>query len=295
MKKFILLIVFMLSIFVLVSCGKKNSGSSSGSPTFGGLVSATAIASDEVLLTWNAATSTSLGNINYLVYASMVGTDPLTVPFITTSKNSFTVNGLDPWTAYTFLVRASDEAGNMDTNLVTKEVVTLSQQGSAYYSYAIGTPEGFATSGYHLVGVISRGDISSLGIADSNGSWTFCYSNDTTIEGVSLDSKGRYIGMESGSAFNDLFFTFSGFMDRTGTIPQIDSDKAMKNARADSRFQSWISSKSENDIINVMTLSYQGSQYSKVWFITFDYKNLTSLVMVTIDAMTGQVLNYEET
>ncbi len=100
-------------------------------PTFGGLVSATAASSTGISLTWNPATDnvTASSNIVYLIYMSTTsGGENFAIPSFTTSAGatSFTVAGLNSSTTYYFVVRAKDEAGNIDTNTVEKFATTLS-------------------------------------------------------------------------------------------------------------------------------------------------------------------------
>jgi len=100
-------------------------------PTFEGLVTATALSSSEISLTWNAATDnvSASSNIVYLIYMSTTaGGENFAIPSFTTSSGatSFTVTGLSPNTTYYFVVRAKDEAGNIDSNTVEKSAITLS-------------------------------------------------------------------------------------------------------------------------------------------------------------------------
>ncbi|MBI4691319.1 MAG: Ig-like domain-containing protein, partial [Nitrospirae bacterium] len=99
-------------------------------PTFGGIASATASSTTEINLSWNAAADniTSSSNIVYLIYMSTTsGGQNLAVPSFTTSAGatSYTVTGLSPTTTYYFIVRAKDEAGNIDTNTVEISATTL--------------------------------------------------------------------------------------------------------------------------------------------------------------------------
>lgn len=100
-------------------------------PTFGGLVSATAISPTVITLQWNAASDnvTSAANIVYVVCMSTTsGGENLSVPNFTTlpGVTSFSVTGLSSDTTFYFIVRAKDEAGNIDTNTVEKSATTPS-------------------------------------------------------------------------------------------------------------------------------------------------------------------------
>ena len=95
-------------------------------PTFAGLVSATpsATTSGKIDLSWSAATDnvTPSSNIVYQIYMSTTsGGQNFAVPTVTTTQGatSFTVTGLSPGIYY-FVVRARDEAGNTEANLIEK-------------------------------------------------------------------------------------------------------------------------------------------------------------------------------
>jgi hypothetical protein len=99
-------------------------------PVFGGLVSATASSPTSIDLQWNPASDnrSAPSAIVYLVYMSATsGGQNFAVPSFTTTAGatSFSVPGLTPNTTYYFVVRARDEAGNMDANTVEKSATTL--------------------------------------------------------------------------------------------------------------------------------------------------------------------------
>ncbi len=108
--------------------------SSDTPPTFGGAVTATAATGTEIDLSWSAATDdvTASPNIVYLVYMSTTsgGQDFLTEPSFTTAAGAttYTITGLFASTTYYFVVRAKDEAGNIDNN--NREVSTTTQTPS---------------------------------------------------------------------------------------------------------------------------------------------------------------------
>lgn len=97
-------------------------------PTFAGLAMATASGSS-ITLTWTAASDavTSTAQMVYLIYqATSTGGQSFTTPSYTTApgQTSFTVSGLVPGQTYYFVVRAQDQAGNIDTNSVQKSAAT---------------------------------------------------------------------------------------------------------------------------------------------------------------------------
>ena len=90
-------------------------------PTFAGLLSASVVSLSSTTLTWSAATDnvSASANITYLVYQSTTpGGEVFTAPTYTVpvGATSFGVANLIPGTTYYFVVRAMDQAGNIDTN-----------------------------------------------------------------------------------------------------------------------------------------------------------------------------------
>ncbi|MCE9500833.1 MAG: fibronectin type III domain-containing protein, partial [Leptospira sp.] len=95
---------------------------------FSGLSSTKILNSSQILLGWNAATSseTSAGNILYDVYRSTTsGTQNFSSPVFTTAlgATSATISGLTNTNDYYFVVRARDILGNSDTNTIQKTVL----------------------------------------------------------------------------------------------------------------------------------------------------------------------------
>ncbi len=101
-------------------------------PTFGGLVSATALSESQIELTWTAASDnkTLASEIEYLIYMSVTpGITPgegafATPKSIVTGVTSATIAGLDPNTTYYFRAWARDKAGNVSKNDVEKSAKT---------------------------------------------------------------------------------------------------------------------------------------------------------------------------
>jgi hypothetical protein len=88
-------------------------------PTFAGLQ--TAVPGDQqVILSWNAATDSS-PPITYSIYqATATGGQSFSSPSFTTQTLSYTVTGLTNNQAYYFVVRATDNVANQDSNVVEK-------------------------------------------------------------------------------------------------------------------------------------------------------------------------------
>lgn len=93
-------------------------------PTFAGLASASASGS-MINLSWNAATDavTASAQMVYGIYqATSPGGQNFNTPTYTTAagQTSYAVSGLVPGQTYYFVVRAQDQAGNIDSNKVEK-------------------------------------------------------------------------------------------------------------------------------------------------------------------------------
>lgn len=102
--------------------------SDSMAPTFAGL-SAAAANGTSVMLSWSAATDmvTPAAQLVYLIYqAGSAGGQTFASPTYTTApgQTSYTVMGLAPGQTYYFVVRAQDQAGNIDTNAIEKSAMT---------------------------------------------------------------------------------------------------------------------------------------------------------------------------
>jgi chitodextrinase len=119
-------------------------------PVFSGASSATALSDGEVSLSWSAASddTTLPEGIAYLVYqAASSGAQSFASPSFTTAAGatSYRVSGLSPATAYYYVVRARDAAGNVDANLREVSATTLADAtppAFAGLSAAAPEPEG---------------------------------------------------------------------------------------------------------------------------------------------------------
>lgn len=99
-------------------------------PTFGGVTGATVDSTSTIDLVWTAATDETSAStaIVYEVCADTVATNCQTSfsATYTTSAgvSAFTPTGLNGFTTYYFVVRARDEAGNVDTNTIEMSATT---------------------------------------------------------------------------------------------------------------------------------------------------------------------------
>lgn len=98
-------------------------------PVFAGLVTATASTEATADLSWNAATDnfTPAWLMRYEVFTSTTPGGELTksIGSTTPGTTTFLATGLTPNTTHYFIVRAVDEAGNVDTNKVERSVKTF--------------------------------------------------------------------------------------------------------------------------------------------------------------------------
>lgn len=97
----------------------------STTPTFAGLTSLEVNSTSKATLTWSPATDniTPQNRIIYQIFqgGSAAAVLAMTTPTYTTmDATSYQVSGLTQTTLYYFLVRAVDESGNKDSNVVTK-------------------------------------------------------------------------------------------------------------------------------------------------------------------------------
>jgi hypothetical protein len=93
--------------------------------TFEGIISATALSTSEISLSWNPVPGT---DIVYFIYmATTSHGQNLSIPsFAITGATSYTVSGLNPGTTYYFIIRVKDSTGNIDGNIVEKSATTSS-------------------------------------------------------------------------------------------------------------------------------------------------------------------------
>ena len=105
------------------------SGADVNPPVFGGATSASALSDVAIQVNWNPAVDdqTAQGAIIYNLYvATASGTQNFATPDVTSAPGATTesVTGLSPSTTYYVVVRAEDQAGNEDGNLVEVSATT---------------------------------------------------------------------------------------------------------------------------------------------------------------------------
>src|SRR5262249_40425652 len=101
-------------------------------PVFGGVTSVTVVSDSQLLVGWTAATDvvTPPSGIVYLICWSTSTACTTTFPVMATTApgaTSYTVGGVGvllPNTSYSFVVRAKDAAGNIDSNFVVRTNTT---------------------------------------------------------------------------------------------------------------------------------------------------------------------------
>lgn len=98
-------------------------------PTFAGVVAAATASSTSINLTWNAGSDdvTPAAQLVYLVYAATTsGGENLAAPTFNTAPGALaaTIGGLTPSTTWFFVVRARDQAGNVDLNTIERSAAT---------------------------------------------------------------------------------------------------------------------------------------------------------------------------
>lgn len=119
--------VFALLLAVLSGCGGGGGGGGNSTPdttppTFVGAIGAAAAGSTSITVHWTAATDNiTPSSIVYLIYrATTSGGESYATPTATTASGatSFTDTGLTSGATYYYVVRAKDQAGNIDSNSV---------------------------------------------------------------------------------------------------------------------------------------------------------------------------------
>lgn len=172
-------------------------------PSFAGLSGSQVVSVNQVTLSWSAATDkvTPAQKIVYEICQSTVAQScvgnfvgAVAVP---AGSTSYSMGGLSPATRYYLVVRAVDEAGNRESNLIEKSAATVLDgrvSGSAQHSCAV--------TGGGLVKCWGRGNSGELGDGVTSGPVT-CggsfYANPTPVTVNGLSGVVRVVG---GGAFS---------------------------------------------------------------------------------------------
>ena len=136
-------------------------------PTFAGAAAATTTGASTIRLTWSAGSdNVSLaGNLVYQVYrATSAGGQSFAAATYTTAPGvtSFVATGLAPTTPYFFVVRARDQAGNVDGNLIEVTATTAPDTTAPTFAGITGAAPASATS-IALAWAAATDDISPAG------------------------------------------------------------------------------------------------------------------------------------
>ncbi|MBI2891824.1 MAG: hypothetical protein HYY13_13705 [Nitrospirae bacterium] len=132
-------------------------------PTFSGATTAGAVSSTQINLTWSAATDsvTSAANMVYQICWSTTYTgcaSSFTATYTTSAGAvSYSATPLSVGTRYFFVIRARDEAGNVDTNVVEKSAYTHSTQS------VVGMSSGGAGSDTYACALVGDGTVKCWG------------------------------------------------------------------------------------------------------------------------------------
>jgi hypothetical protein len=294
----VVLMFVLLALACTLSCGRVVSGGGGGgggsAPTFEGIATATANGTNEITVTWLPATdlNTSAESMVYAIYYGTSDYQLFSGTFVTTrGATSYTFRDLSSYTRYCFGVRASNEAGNMDGNFVTRCATTEPERGSAMYMWLYGTPEAYATGGYHFVGLKGGGDCTD-GRVPPGSTWQLCFSNSVTFEGLCFRGDGRFAyAVSDPSEFIDMYLSYSSYFALTIGNWIIDSPAAMIIADANSVVAGWKSGKS--GISTLMRLKPNTSSGSSVWEITYLTSTESTMAYIVFDAQNATLITAE--
>jgi len=169
-----------------------NISSDTQAPSLPANLSATAVSSDQINLTWAASTD-NVGVAGYRIYrgGAQIGTS---------ATNSYSNTSLSPSTAYTYTVSAYDAAGNASGQSVSASATTQSQSSSS----------GDITNG--LVGYWKFDEVSGATASDSSGN-----NNTGTLANGPSWTKGKFGNALNFDGMNDYVDTGSDLFG-TGNI-----------------------------------------------------------------------------
>lgn len=175
-------------------------------PTFAGLETVTAVSATVVSLTWSAASDDVAlpASITYLVFAgSGAGPVATTTPVATVVGATTTlVGGLTPG-VHSFVVRARDPAGNVETNTVSRSVTLVDATPPVFDGVVSSAP--LSASSIQLSWAAGSDDVTpSSGLvylvyrATSAGGETFAMPSATTPAGATSFTVG---GLDAGTRY----------------------------------------------------------------------------------------------
>ncbi len=170
-------------------------------------LSATAISSSQINLSWTASTD-NIGVAGYRIYrgGSQIGTS---------ATNSYSDTGLSPSTAYSYTVAAYDAAGNVSSQSSSASATTQAATGGT--NYYVSTSGSDSYNGlYATYQGGSNGPWKTLGKTAStvpNGNYTINVAAGTYAETVSDSKSGAspgYRHWKANGTVNVNFFAFTG-------------------------------------------------------------------------------------
>jgi thiosulfate dehydrogenase len=119
-------------------------------PRFGGVTSAVVVSSTEIDVFWDAAVDdrTAAGNIRYKIFvATESGLHDFLQPVLAISgATTARIGNLEPATRYYVVVRAEDDAGNLDANIFEVSATTLDPEPPAAFRRGDTDNDGSLTS-----------------------------------------------------------------------------------------------------------------------------------------------------
>ncbi|MEW6407929.1 MAG: CocE/NonD family hydrolase, partial [Patescibacteria group bacterium] len=169
-------------------------------PNFAGAINAKSTSTNAVSLSWTAASdNASLSSkIKYLIYqANQLEEQNFTLPTYTTSAGATacTLSGQKESTSYYFVVRAQDEAGNVDKN--TQEVIATTKAVSNDDPAVTGNPQyvTYQSNGSNVKGLMYRpqGEGPFPAIIYNHGGVTAWDSTWSTSRVQDLTEGGKYV------------------------------------------------------------------------------------------------------